>query len=416
MITDITLENFKCFQKVSVSPKLVTVLIGPNGTGKSSVLQALCLLKQWEPFETMLTLEGNFVQLSPGEFLHQGIDAGNPQVGLSISGAWTVAEKAVESPVDFQSDFLFAPDGRTALKIANAGFNFRGERVNVVSPPRSGPLGGMLTVGEANAGFTEEVSGVHIAKMGGMCTPYVENRHHLDLVLSCPSALFAAMRFVPAVRGLGRRIYQLGYEIHDDILVTGGLSAQEDATVTTMAYSEPDMGSVSRLMERVTGVGVKAPVVPPQSVRPMSTTPFGETNLQAEGSGTNALLHLLFELVRARSGATVLIEEPEIHLHPGAQAELASVIAGEAKAANKQVIMTTHSEHIAGRLMIEVAEGNLSPDDIAIYSFEKDAHGNCSANEIEVSSSGQVAGGLRSFFQTDLDEMRRYVDALRAKA
>ena len=46
MITNITLENFKCFHHVSINPKLLTVLIGPNGTGKSSVLQALLLLKQ----------------------------------------------------------------------------------------------------------------------------------------------------------------------------------------------------------------------------------------------------------------------------------------------------------------------------------------------------------------------------------
>ena len=34
MITNITLENFKCFRHVSINPKLLTVLIGPNGTGK----------------------------------------------------------------------------------------------------------------------------------------------------------------------------------------------------------------------------------------------------------------------------------------------------------------------------------------------------------------------------------------------
>ena len=176
------------------------------------------------------------------------------------------------------------------------------------------------------------------------------------------------------------------------------------------------MNCVADWMKKVTGVGIKVRLIPPLSVQPVSTTLWGEPSLTAEGSGTNALVHLLFELARAENGATVLIEEPEIHLHPGAQAELASVIAGEAKASNKQVIMTTHSEHIAGRLLIEVAEGNLSPDDIAIYSFEKDDDGICSASGIEVSENGQVAGGLRSFFQTDLDEMRRYVDALRAKA
>ena len=46
MITNITLENFKCFRQVSINPKRLTVLIGPNGTGKSSILQALLLLKQ----------------------------------------------------------------------------------------------------------------------------------------------------------------------------------------------------------------------------------------------------------------------------------------------------------------------------------------------------------------------------------
>ena len=42
--------------------------------------------------------------------------------------------------------------------------------------------------------------------------------------------------------------------------------------------------------------------------------------------------------------------------------------------------------------------------------------GVCSAQEIEVTEHGQVVGGLKSFFETDLDEMRRFVDALRARA
>lgn len=41
MITSITLENFKCFRKVEVNPRRITAFVGPNGTGKSSVLQAL---------------------------------------------------------------------------------------------------------------------------------------------------------------------------------------------------------------------------------------------------------------------------------------------------------------------------------------------------------------------------------------
>ena len=58
MITNITLENFKCFRNVSINPKLLTVLIGPNGTGKSGVLQALTLLRQSRDPSKALDLKG----------------------------------------------------------------------------------------------------------------------------------------------------------------------------------------------------------------------------------------------------------------------------------------------------------------------------------------------------------------------
>ena len=64
MITNITLENFKCFRQVSINPKRLTVLIGPNGTGKSSVLQALLLLKQSVGEETLQVLQGRLFSFS----------------------------------------------------------------------------------------------------------------------------------------------------------------------------------------------------------------------------------------------------------------------------------------------------------------------------------------------------------------
>ena len=169
-------------------------------------------------------------------------------------------------------------------------------------------------------------------------------------------------------------------------------------------------------MKRITGVGFRVDTVPPQSAKPVSESLVGDFSLLTEGFGTNALVHLLFEVVRTVPEAAVLIEEPEIHLHPKAQADLASVLVEEAKLSDKQIMMTTHSEHVVGRLLTLVAEGELSPEDLAIYSFEKDERGVCSASEIEVTDRGQVSRGLKGFFETDMDEMRRYVEALRAKA
>ena len=147
-----------------------------------------------------------------------------------------------------------------------------------------------------------------------------------------------------------------------------------------------------------------------------STTNSGSINIVGEGFGANALIQLLHQLITAAQGSTVLIEEPEIHLHPKAQAELAEVLAETAKAEDKQIIMTTHSEYVAGRLLTLVAEGKLTTDELAIYSFDKDKKGECFATEIEVTERGQTKGGLTGFDEATRDEMRRYADGLRGKA
>ena len=107
-------------------------------------------------------------------------------------------------------------------------------------------------------------------------------------------------------------------------------------------------------MNKVTGVGLRAAVIPGREVEVKSQIPVGEVNVTGEGFGSNTLIQLLHQLITAEKGATVLIEEPEIHLHPKAQADLAEVLAETAKAEDKQIIMTTHSEHLVERLLLLV--------------------------------------------------------------
>ena len=383
MITNLTLQNFKCFRNVGVSPKLVTVLIGPNGTGKSSVLQALCLLKQWESSDGLIPLDGPFVQLSPDEFMHTS-DSGVqilPVVTLSLSGRWTAASRVIQSPVDFDLDFIFDRVGNTISKRSNARFRFDGNDIYIPDKSSESDLIS-FTGNPPGIGYFLETPGVYIGELEPISSRWNAHTSAVDGVLATSYHLLNKLRVVPAIRGLSRRTYPLGSQLHSEILSDQGLSAQEDAIATTLAYSEPEMIRVSNWMIQVTGVGVRAGIVPPQMIKPVSVTSSIQPSLLAEGSGTNALVHLLFELARARSGATGPHRRARDSPAPRRPGGIGFRHRREAKAANKQVIMTTHSEHIAGRLMIEVAEGNLSPEDIAIYSFEKDDNGVCSASEI----------------------------------
>ena len=141
--------------------------------------------------------------------------------------------------------------------------------------------------------------------------------------------------------------------------------------------------------------------VPTESVEIRSLTSSGDVNIVAEGFGTNALILLFLQLASAKDGATILIEEPEIHLHPKAQAELASVLVGEAQAEDKQIIMTTHSEHILGRLLTLVAEKKLAADELAIYAFEKDGKGECSAADGSHDCGGKNSCKGKGWVHTD---------------
>ena len=194
------------------------------------------------------------------------------------------------------------------------------------------------------------------------------------------------------------------------------MASKKNSWRQTLSIARLSEERLSNLLHQVTGTGLRAETVPSRAVEVKSLTPSGAVNMVAEGFGANALIQLFHQLITADKGATVLIEEPEIHLHPKAQAELAEVLADTAKADGKQIIMTTHSEYVAGRLLTLVAENRLSTDDLAIYHFEKDEKGECFASEIEVTEHGQTKGGLTGFHEATMDEMRRYVDGLRSQA
>jgi len=133
-------------------------------------------------------------------------------------------------------------------------------------------------------------------------------------------------------------------------------------------------------------------------------------NIINEGFGSNTLVYLLTQLAIAPQDSTIGIEEPEIHLHPKAQAELANFLVEEATKEEKQLILTTHSEHILFSLLTAVAERKLRPNQLVIYSFEK-KKGVAEAIPLKVNKNGTVEGGLKGFFEAEVDQFRRYINA-----
>jgi predicted ATPase len=102
--------------------------------------------------------------------------------------------------------------------------------------------------------------------------------------------------------------------------------------------------------------------------------------------------------------STLLLEQPEIHLHPFAQAALADVLIDAVKNRNIQIIVESHSEHILRRIQRRTAREVLSSEDTALYfcSFESGAS---AIKELEVDSYGNIKNWPKHFFGDEMGEL-----------
>ena len=146
-----------------------------------------------------------------------------------------------------------------------------------------------------------------------------------------------------------------------------------------------------------------------------------EVKLTDVGFGVSQVLPALVQAFYAPPGSTVWMEQPEIHLHPQVQAELADAFISATQAGedgsprNVQLIIESHSEHFLARLQRRVAEGVLSPEDVAIYFCSRPG----SKAEIEplrIDEYGEIENWPPHFFGDEMEDvMARTIAAMNKK-
>jgi predicted ATPase len=134
------------------------------------------------------------------------------------------------------------------------------------------------------------------------------------------------------------------------------------------------------------------------------------------GFGVSQVLPVLVLLAYVPEGSTVILEQPEIHLHPAVQSGLADVILEAALVRDVQVIVESHSEHLLRRIQLRVAEQQLendipvSVDDVRLWFINQDG-ADSRANDLKMNEYGEIVNWPKDFFGDRLRETARIAKA-----
>lgn len=433
MLIHLKLENFKIWRStgpVRLAP--LTLLLGTNSSGKSSLIQSLLLMRQ--------TVKGSDAGLD--------LNLGNPDAGDTVTmgqfrdllcrhAMATESTSANEVGIEFR----WAPHSGDASDTTLFSARYR-----------AGPAGSAeldyLRLGQDGQGFTVQrrKAGVYRLLLGSQARPVGQSadfRPERSFAFSAatlnklskmkklgtlvdeirpvgPALLEELSRiiYLGPVRQLARRDYvwsgRMPAHIGDDggravdVLIASGVAQQTRRGQTS---ETEDAGRIFRetehwLRELDVAEGLQVRALGRSARYELLVKHRGAVvNLKDVGVGVSQVIPVVVAALFAKPGHIVIVEEPESHLHPLAQAKLAELMASVNAARGVQFIVETHSEHLFRRMQTLMARQQVQPSQAAMYFVEREGQA-AKLRELKVDDLGRVANWPDKFFGDSLGETR----------
>ena len=139
-------------------------------------------------------------------------------------------------------------------------------------------------------------------------------------------------------------------------------------------------------------------------VRVQKTKSSAEVLITDVGFGVSQILPVLTLLYYVPEGSMVILEQPEIHLHPSVQSGLADVLIDAVKNRKLQIILESHSEHLLRRIQRRIADETLTAQDTALYFCAPGDNGS-TIDSLEVDIFGNIKNWPKDFFGDEFNEM-----------
>ncbi len=377
MLQKITVDGFRCFDTTtSIELGALTLLAGNNSAGKSSIIHALLALIQSEQQQSgnNLALNGEWVDLgSFNQLVNYGRSRDQRQFSLGITAEtdgqdldvlWTLCEPDDPTAEAAQIRCMEAWVHGAELTAMPAS------TVLQALPPTQYRL---LQKGE----FVTDL-GIHAFRHPGQIENYDLLEWLSTMVLYLSASRLPPQRLYQAKRTtLGPLLGRMGEYTAETIVkrqrtmvsllpVTAGGATEQPLGVALNAWWSYIFDRIHSLRVEVNrGLGYTLAV----------DTPTAENlELGQVGLGLSQILPILTLGLCSEPGDIVIVESPEIHLHPAAQHRLCEFFVQLARA-GRQVVLETHSDHIVNAVRLAAKrganDGGLTPEMIAVHFFHQ---------------------------------------------
>lgn len=364
MLTQIKLKYFKCFEVLELPLARLTLLSGTNASGKSSVLQALCLLHQTmreQEWSSHLVLNGSAVELG------------------------TVGD--VVDKVNGRHDFVLGlTDG--AL---DCSWQFSGQKSEMTVPLKKVVLG---TTAYDGADRMQHLLPVDGGEMAADLARRLAGLTYISAERAGPRQFYPLQdeRVASVVGPTGEHAASLlhlrgQHEVLDGLKLPEAVGTLLHQTRARMAQFFPDSDFQVSPVPQANAVTL--------GLRTSKTTDFHRP--VHVGFGLTQVFPIIVAALAAGKDDLVLIENPEVHLHPRGQVEMGAFLA-QVAAAGVQIILETHSDHVLNGIRRAVRAKTISHQDVALHFFQPRDPEKSQVSTPQLSEDGSVDFWPEGFF------------------
>ena len=440
-ITKFTMEEVRCFsERQTLEIRPLTFLVGENSTGKTTALACFHVLANYLRHEGV---DFNSHPYSMGTFKDIVRNSRKKEKAFKLAVTYQRADEAVELTVEFvekkggieptvSSVTVKPADGEIVFKIGNSlGMGMRltdsdKERNQYRIVCESDRLDRFALYPFHRFSRDPSLDSRGESDEKNSLARYLEARRNSVGRIFQPSGIWSSSTFsMSPVRSQPKRTYDPTREFNDPegsdvpmlLMRTKATQTKDwDALKKQLVEFGKSSGLFQNLEIRNLGRSLGAPFQLKFKVRGPSA------NIVDVGYGISQVLPILVRILNSeipgrtrriyRDAPYFLLQQPEVHLHPRAQAELSSLLVQLADTSNQSFIVETHSDYMIDRARIDIRKGHIRPEDVSLIYFEP------KGNIVKVHNIGfdemgnlvNVPAHYRDFFLKETDRLMGFED------